>query len=466
MELKSSKDRPNFLAGHDSATGMVIALSEFLQNEKFKGVGSVPTNDLYSTLINNLPINFRKKIYKWSGGFKALSPSELKSKNLEGIDKWIYNLYPHRKYPAIAIGSANGALIHLCAAMGIPWLPQTFLVPVDKPNHLDVDEPTSTMNWAQFLGDNILENNKDWQLHHMMDPNQDRLRANTIGYFRFKKLKLGIWYRRFLEQFLQHNGKIIVFDCNYEWPVHKMGQRHYFQFGGVGGLTPGEYYNGSPKITNFLYKKRSEKKNWEAPLPDEKKPEAEWGFESEILRDLEQWDNIKGIEKIKITFNHPQSVSDSVSEVYKKWYRDEEITPSRLLIDSFNVISPYLTIQKGCIPFWLVFNTTDSFTGLKNYMKEHRYNEVYMMMLSPGKDCIGTINIEQWDSILKEALVKGKFIGTSSKEYPYDLGVYSRYSRELEKALPDITFPGLLNISKGLEWLKNSGDQKLRIEYL
>ena len=40
--------------------------------------------------------------------------------------------YPRRQYPAVVVGSANGAAVHLWAALGIPWLPQTFLVPIAR----------------------------------------------------------------------------------------------------------------------------------------------------------------------------------------------------------------------------------------------------------------------------------------------------------------------------------------------
>ena len=40
---------------------------------------------------------------------------------------------PDGRYPAVMIGSSNGALTHLAAACGVPWLPQTVLVPVRRP---------------------------------------------------------------------------------------------------------------------------------------------------------------------------------------------------------------------------------------------------------------------------------------------------------------------------------------------
>jgi len=57
------------------------------------------------------------------------------------------DLYPRRTYPAAVVGSSNGAAVHLWGALGIPWLPQTFLVPVAR-SGVHPDEPFDAMHWA------------------------------------------------------------------------------------------------------------------------------------------------------------------------------------------------------------------------------------------------------------------------------------------------------------------------------
>ena len=156
---------PDFLATHDSATGMVMALSDFLKDRAFEGLGTVPTSELYAKIINNIPTSWRQKLYAKAGEFSAISLENVNEIDASEIDKWVYDIYPARKYPAIAIGSSNGALIHFCAAMGIPWLPQTLLIPVDKGEEFPVDEPIKTMEWAKETAKVFLKNNPQW---HMM----------------------------------------------------------------------------------------------------------------------------------------------------------------------------------------------------------------------------------------------------------------------------------------------------------
>lgn len=107
---------------------MILALADFVKGKAYEGLGSVPTNEVNITFINLLPVSWRKKLYSWIGKFSAKSGEKAGDIDASKIDKWIFDLYPNKKYPVIAIGLCNGAMIHLCAAMGIPWLPQTLLI--------------------------------------------------------------------------------------------------------------------------------------------------------------------------------------------------------------------------------------------------------------------------------------------------------------------------------------------------
>lgn len=448
---------PDFLATHDSATGMVLALADFLKGKAYEGLGTVPTNEAYATFINLLPVSWRKKLYSWIGKFSANPGKETGEIDASKIDKWIYDLYPKKKYPAIAIGSCNGAMVHLCAAMGIPWLPQTLLVPLDKGENFPVDEPKKTMEWGKAPAAEFLENNPGWQLHHMMDPNQDRLRVDSVAYFRIKKLELGEWYEKFIEERLAPGGKIIIVDCNYKWPVCKLGERHYFQFGGAGGLDPKEYYEGSPAVKEFLQKAGTGLEKWDAPVPDTLAPEAEWGLEQALAENINVFALKHNFNLSKISFDHPQEVSAAVADIFKIWYREKSAPSSRLLVESFNMISPFLSMKKHCIPYWLFFNVNFAAEDLETYLEySESLEEIYMMILSHGKNSAGSTPISRWESILKKAEKKGKFIGTNPNEYPVDLAVYARYSKDLKKQISEnYSFPEPLDPNYACELLES-----------
>lgn len=447
--LTRRKHAPKFVSVFDSATDMVGATSSFLKGEAFEGVGTSINNELYAKIINNLPDSWKQKLYTLSGRFGATSHELIPEIDAAEIDKWIYKEYPERKYPAIAIGASNGALVHLYTALGIPWLPQTLLIPIDKKQTFPKDEPKRTMEWGLRPGESFLKNNPDWQLHHMMDPNQDRLRVGSIAYFRVKKRKLGKWYKKFIQERLAPGGSLLIADCDQKWPVKKLGDRHFFQFGGMGGTTAEEYYSGSEKITRFLKMQKASVHQWDAPDPDEEAPEAEWGFEPALLQDIREMAKKESIPITKVTFNHPQDTSPLIADLYRWWYPLIDRPDDRLLVESFALQSPTLSLRKGCIPYWLFFNVDPAANKLEDYLKRTKnYDEIYMMILSHGKESMGSTSIDRWERLMNEYSREHDFIGTDTAKYPKDLAVYARYSRELkEKVVPDFPMPEPMKLS-------------------
>ena len=134
-------------------------------------------------VVNKAPLRLQQRIYALSGGIESVATDKLASADVERIAQWVVAQYPQQRDPAVAIGSSNGVLVHLCAALGIPWLPQTFLVPVGRLN-VRPDEPDAGAAWAEQPAQTFLARNRNVQLHHMHDPNQDRLTIQRLAYFR------------------------------------------------------------------------------------------------------------------------------------------------------------------------------------------------------------------------------------------------------------------------------------------
>jgi len=219
------------IADFDSASAMLRALALFLQGKDFPRLGLNPTLlEPLGLLVNQLPRFLREQVYIWSGWAEAIPPKDLSQVSGEEISRWVVSEYPHRQYPAVAIGSSSGALVHLCTALGIPWLPQTFLVPVRRSGVVPGDMK-GDLEWGRNPGQLLLQVNPELQLHHMHDANQDRLMIQRMTYFRVKRLRLGEAYEQFLEETLAPGGTILLAECQLNWPTVQVADRHIFQPG-------------------------------------------------------------------------------------------------------------------------------------------------------------------------------------------------------------------------------------------
>src|SRR5690606_19361875 len=122
----------------------------------------------------------------------------------------------------------------------------------------------------------------------------------STSYFRVKQLLLDDHYKKFMLQNLEENATIYIVDCRKSWPVTKVDERHYFQFGGLGGNTIEEYQNGSKRIEDYLKQEGSKFTKWITPPVDKLMPEAEWGFEDFMGQDIIQFAKEHGFKVKRI----------------------------------------------------------------------------------------------------------------------------------------------------------------------
>ncbi len=387
------------------------------------------------TVINAIPRWLQEQVYIWSGWFEAISVDKLQTINAEQVAEWMVSLYPQPKYPAVAIGSANGAATHLWAAMGIPWLPQTFLVPVAR-SGVHPDEPEQDLAWGREPARVVLQRNPDVQLHHMHDPVQDRLMIRRMTYFRFKRLTLGPAYEAFLDRRLEPGGTIFLMDCRLKWPVTECGERHVFQFGALGGATVDEFQHGSERVSDYLRRYRSHRRSWQPPPVDRMAPEAEWGFELALARDIEQVAARHQARLRRVVFDEPEHMSSLVADLYQWWNETRGIVDRRLIVDSFILMEPYWTIRTGSAPFWMVFNKEPSRLALQTYLdRTPAFDDIFMMLFSHGVDSVGLPSIAQWGEPLRRARREGAFLGVDERTFPRDFAVFIRYYFDLLRTI-------------------------------
>lgn len=428
---------PPYIADFDSASGMLRATGAYLRGEDFPGMGVVPSAfEPIADLITELPRPLQEQIYIAGSAGEAIAPERLEDVRSEVVAQWTVGQYPQRSYPAVAVGSSCGALVNLCAALGIPWLPQTFLIPVKHGGEINIDEPKQALDWGRERSKPLLDNNPELKLHQMHDPCQDRLTSQGMAYFRVKRLSLGETYERFLQKTLPPGGTIFLVECQRTWPTTEVNDRHIFQFGALGGATPEEFLHGSERVADYLERYNSHCRRWDAPKPDQERPEAEWGFEPSLRDDVERFARERGYQVRRIIFTEPEDLSPFVAELYRWWYKRRQIVTNCLLVESFLLTEPMLTLKTGSVPFWMKFNKQPSLDALENYLDSaDPYDEIYLMLFSHGVESVGLPPIERWRRVFEKARKRGNFVGVNEEKYPRHFASMVRYHTDLKRLI-------------------------------
>lgn len=441
---------PRFGSGVDSTSAMVNALGSFLRGHGSWSEGLASAVDALAT---------------WAGAEEGIPPERLGDVRVEELSRWVAGLYPEREYPAAFVGAGSGAILHLAAALGAPFLPQTFLIPIRRVGP-DPDEPRDDLAWGRDHAGPLLLANPDVQLHHVHDPCQDRLEIRRMAHFRVKRLRLGPAYERFLLGSLQPGAAIHIADCRRTWPATRVSERHLFQFGAPGGATASEYFHGSERVAEYLARHESHRKAWDPPPPDGEAPEAEWGLEPAFGEDVDRFAAAHGFRVRRLVFQEPDDPSPLVADLHRWWYRQRRLRAGRLLVESSLLVDPWWTLRTGSVPFWMLSSVERSAERLERYLDgADPFDSIHLTLFSHGVKSVGVAPIERWRSILSRARKEGSFAGVDPERYPHDLGVHARLAGDLERIPSRYAVPGPLSETQ-LDAFRLASEGRYPVEWL
>jgi hypothetical protein len=293
----------------------------------------------------------------------------------------------------------------------------------------------------------------------MHDANQDRLMIQKMAYFRVKLRRLPEPYARFLEESLEPGGTVVVLDCRRTWRTTRVGERHVFQHGALGGATDEEYLHGGERVADFLLRERSSRTRWDAPEPDGTMPEAEWGFEPALLGDVGALARRRGWQLRVVSFVEPEHMSPLVADLYRWWYGRRGLPARRLLVASFILLDPWWTFRTGSIPFWTKFPVEDDLQALERYLDERSgFDELNVLLFSHGVDSIGLVPLERWRALLGR-VERGRLVGVDEKAFPRDFAIFLRYRRAVSHIPARVPLPDPLSPADFDGFLGESGSR-------
>lgn len=406
-----------------------------LNGREFRRLGQPKWLELLARATNALPPPVSRGAFAAGGIFDAIRASDLGRVRSRDLGEWVSAAYPRGPYPMVFIGSSSGALVNLCAALRVPWLPQSVLVPV-RHLHGRADAPLESCEFGRRVAPPLLEANPDLALHHMHDPVQDRVMVGWMSYFRVKRLSLGRDYERFLLERLAPGGTVVICDCRKRWPVRRIAERHVFQLGAVGGADPEDYYSRTDRTARFLREQGSDRTAWAAPEADAEAPEAEWGFEPALGRDVERFAAANGYRVARLSYEEPGALGPLVADLYRWWYaRFGWPADARLIVESFILTAPGLVLRTGSVPFWTVFNTWRDVEGLRRYLDRHGFDEVAVSLFPNGIPALGQAPLDDWRGQLRRARRRGYFLGVNERRFPFDFAGLANYHRAI-RSLP------------------------------
>jgi hypothetical protein len=337
------------------------------------------------------------------------------------------------------VGSSNGALAHLAAAMQVPWLPGTVLVPVARTG--DPQRPIDALRFGERVAPALLNRNPDVVLHHMHDQVQDELMVARMTYFRVKWRRLPTAYVRFLRAQLASGAPVVLVEDRSTWPVAKVGERHVFQMGAQGGLDPQAYLDRP-----------------NTPRPDAEAAEAEWGAEEGLGADVAAWCLANGHPLIRVCYQGPQAPAHAVATVLRSWYLARGETADRLLVPSFVLADPWTAIATAVVPFWAFFSVQPALRALASHLEaSDAYRAVDVLLFQHGVRSEGIATPEEWLDVVRRSGARGRLLALDARRFPHDIASLGRYGNALSRLPPARRAWSPLDVGAALAGLAQAG---------
>jgi len=414
--------------------------------------------------VSRLPTRARRGAFSAMGAAQGVPLQMARAISADDMSDWAVAQYDHGPYAVVMVGAASGAAVHLAAALRAPYLPQTLLASV-RELHLHPDDPAGAMDALAPTTRMLAERNPEVSVYHMHDPAQHRPMVEGMAYFRFKRHALGRTFERFLEERLAPEGTVIALECTRTWRSRAVGERAYFQFGCLGGLSEDEYHDGSERIADYLARERAPVRRWQPPEPDGRTPEAEWGFDPALTEDLERVAERSGCTLRRLVFHEPQDLSPFVADLHRWWHRRRGLPGERLLAESYVQWDPLWALRLGAVPFWLRFNMEPDLAELDAYLSAAPpYDHIHLNLFSQGLWSPGVVPVERWRQLVESrARVRGQLVGVDEDAYPLDLGSSMRFQPAFASLPPRHSLPAPLTVEHIDRFLPDArADYRLR----
>jgi len=423
----------------DSSAACMRAVAAALRGEHFQNYPATPLKAALAGLVSS----FGQRTACWvvervisRGG---QDPALAKHLTTENLARWAVSLYTELKGPweAVILGAPNGGVAHLATALGAPFLSQHFLFSFR--HHAHADDIATYRAHGDALAAPILARNPDLAVVNHYDPLHDRFLVKYVNHIRVKLLGLPMAYQEFIHTHLRPGGTLVFIDCRYPWHQYRLGERHTFQVGGLGGVRDLEFIAGRAEIEAMQQAERSPfVGGWRLDEPLEVGPESEWGTLPPFRQAVEAFAAASGYRFLALEGDSPEWFSGLAFSAHRWLSEKEGRPPQGVLIDCFTQTDPAACRQSRLWPLWLPFNCTDSLAFLQRW--RHVFPPVPLLFapvpnFAPAFD---TVPLVEWLAALEGLQVQ--VLGVDQRHYPADLAGLFRFRPQMEawcQAHPD-----------------------------
>ena len=398
----------------DSGTRVVREVTEALGGEGRSILEAYPRgSEIFLGLVSLFSEDVRIAAIEW-GMRRSLGHAAERADDVsvDALARGCVAHYPGtERYPAIVVGSPNGAVAHLASLLGAPFLTTSFGLAFRHPA-IAPDDLVAYRETSLAVAERIVAGNPGggYEIVCHYDPLHDRSMVQASDFIRIKLHHLPAVYCDFIRDRLAPDGTLILVDCTYDWPQIALGERIFLQIGGLGAIEARDYLE-----------------RWLPDAPAETRRESEWGCPKGFAVSVMGFAAQHGIPLVEIARDHPADYSLLAYNVYLAC---EGVRSGTILIDCFNHQNPRTNLATGIPALWLPFNTADGLALVERALRGRTLDRIFFAPLPSFAGSPDTVPLDTWIEHLSP-YGSIEWIGVRQANYPADPLAPYRFVRDM-----------------------------------
>ncbi|MGA5302541.1 hypothetical protein ACPCHT_21620 [Nucisporomicrobium flavum] len=323
----------------------------------------------------------------------ALPVAQVARLDADAVASWMVEHYPADTCPAVVLGSAHGAAVHLAAALGAPWLPSGFTVTVPWPGGSPGDWE-GAMDWGGVVADAIVAANPEVTVRQVHDPLLRGPLCGTTISLQVRWRALPPAYRSFLASRLGPGGTALMVRDIRTWPTLDLAPGHSFQLGSpVSGWSPDDYTMENPLFRRALA--GLDEGSWSTPYLDAPRRCADQGGEVGFEHDLRR----HAAPVHRVLYARSPALSIFVAELYRRSLA-ERGGGGDCAVTSGTLVDPGRVLAAGLVPYWCESASRQAADAAEWWLAgTAAFEGVTVVPQPPGLRCEAHAGARQWRSV-------------------------------------------------------------------
>jgi hypothetical protein len=363
------------------------------------------------------PQDVRRKALAGEASAEAVPVSAVDRIDADAVARWIVGRYPAQTYPAVVLGSAHGAAVHLAAATGAAWLPTGFTVTVPWPGG-SVGAWDRAADWGAGLAGRILAGNPGIAVRQVHDPlRRGHLCGSTVTlHLRWRRLPPA--YQEFLRDRLAPGGMSLQVRDIRTWPVLDVRPGHTFQIGGPAGGWPSEdFAMDNPSFRRLMDSVGGDR--WPARPETLRTGYAESAGEPGLDAELRRIAAETRRPAHRVLYPDPGALSACVADLLRDWLREAHGGGEHCVVETGRMLDAGQVLAAGLVPYWCESASRRSADAAEWWLAGSApFTSVTVLPEAPGTACDAHADAAQWRSVASFAHQRAHVDRLSITRYP------------------------------------------------